>query len=112
MADTIKLVKGDSKPVIILTLTDDVTNSPLDVSSASVTVTVRFALVNGSLLNVINCTKVNSGTDGKVQFDFSGGILTNVDPGEYQGEIVVNTSGAGSETVYDKLRFRVRDNIA
>jgi len=112
MADTIKLVKGDSKPVIILTLSDDVTNSALDISSASITVSVRFALVNGTLLNTITCTKVNTGADGKVQFDFSGGILDNVDPGEYQGEIVVATSGAGTETVYDKLRFRVRDNLA
>ena len=112
MADVIKLVKGDSKPVIILTLTDDVTNSALDISSAAITVAVRFAPVNGALLSTINCTKVGSGVDGKVQFDFSGGILTNVDPGEYQGEIVVSTSGAGTETVYDKLRFRVRDNLA
>ena len=112
MADIIKLVKGDSKPVVVLTLTDDVTNSALDVSSAAVSVAVRFAPVNGTVLSTIACTKVGSGADGKVQFDFSGGVLTSVDPGEYQGEIVVTTSGAGTETVYDKLRFRVRDNLA
>ncbi len=111
MADVIKLVKGDSKPVVVLTLTDDVTNSALDVSSSAVTVTVRFAKVGGTLLNTITCSNVGTGADGKVQFDFSGGILDSVDPGEYEGEIVVSTSGAGTETVYDKLRFRVRDNL-
>ena len=112
MADVIRLVQGDSKPVVIVTLTDDVTNSALDISSASTTVTVRFAPVGGDLLSTISCSKVGSGTDGKIQFDFSGGILDDVDPGEYEGEIVVSTSGAGTQTVYDKLKFRVRESLA
>ena len=112
MADVIRLVQGDSKPVVIVTLTDDVTNSALDISSAATTVSVRFAPVGGALLNTISCSKVGSGTDGTIQFDFSGGILDNVDPGEYEGEIVVTTSGAGTQTVYDKLKFRVRESLA
>lgn len=112
MADTIRLVKGDSKPVIILTLTDDVTDTAIDLSSSSVTVFVRFRKANtDTLLSTINCSNVTNGTDGKVQFDFSGGVL-DVDPGQYEGEIVVATSSAGTQTVYDTLTFRVRDNLA
>lgn len=112
MADVIRLVKGDSKPVVIVTLTDDVTNSALDVSSAATTVSVRFRKAGTTtLLSTISCSKVNTGSDGKVQFDFSGGILDNVDPGSYEGEIVVSTSGAGTHTVYELLNFRVRDNL-
>ncbi len=112
MADTIRLVKGDAKPVVILTLTDESTDSPLDVSPSGTTVSVRFRKANtDTLLSTINCTNVTNGTDGKVQFDFSGGVLDNVDAGQYEGEVVVTTSGAGTQTVYELLSFRVRDNL-
>lgn len=110
MADVIRLVKGDSKPVIQLTLTDDVAGSVLDLSAASTTVAVRFRKAGTTtLLSTINCSKVTNGTDGKVQFDFTGGVL-NVDPGQYEGEIVVDYNGS-TQTVYDLLTFRVRDNL-
>lgn len=111
MADTIRLVKGDYKPVIILTLTDDATDTALDVSPATTTVAVRFRKANSTtLLSTINCSNVNTGTDGKVQFDFSGGVLDDVSAGQYEGEIVVTDSG-GTHTVYELLSFRVRDNL-
>ena len=47
--------------------------------------------------------------DGKVQFNFANGVL-DVDPGEYEGEIVVDQNGS-LQTVYDVLRFRVRSNF-
>ena len=112
MADAIRLVQGDSKPVVIVTLTDDVVNSPLDISSPLVSVQVRFRKSGTTtLLNTIPCSKVTDGTDGKVQFDFSGGVLDAVDPGQYEGEIVIETSGAGTQTVYELLQFRVRGNL-
>lgn len=111
MADTIKLVRGDSKPVIILTLTDDSTDTALDVSPVGTTVAVKFRKANTTtLLSTINCSNVTDGTDGKVQFDFSGGVLANVDAGSYEGEIVV-TDSVGAHTVYELLNFRVRDNL-
>lgn len=111
MADTIRLVKGDYKPVIILTLTDDATDSALDVSPVGTSVSVRFRKANtDTLLSTISCSNVNTGSDGKVQFDFSGGILDDVTPGQYEGEIVV-TDVTGTHTVYELLNFRVRDNL-
>jgi len=111
MADVIRLVKGDSLPIIQLTLTDDVANTVLDLSPASTTVSVRFrASGSTTLLNTIACTKSTDGTDGQVEFDFQGGVL-NVDPGEYEGEIVVDFNGQ-TQTVYEILNFRVRDNLA
>lgn len=110
MADVIKLVKGDEKPVIVLTLTDDVAGGALDLSAASTVVTVKFrAMGSTTLLSTISTTKLDSGTTGKVQFDFSGGVL-DVDAGAYEGEIVV-TYGSDVHTVYDTLRFRLRDNF-
>ncbi len=110
MADTIKLVKGDELPQITLTLTDDVANAALDLSGANTVVTIKFKLKGGtSTLSTINTNKVTNGSDGKVLFNFAGGVL-DVDPGEYEGEIVVNFNGS-VQTVYDTLNFRVRDNF-
>lgn len=106
--DVIRLVQGDSKPIIILTLTDDNTGLPIDLSATATTVQVKFrASGSSTLLSTIPCTKTNGGADGKVQFDFSGGVL-DVDPGMYEGEIEITYGPAGTQTVYDILRFRVR----
>ena len=110
MADIIKLVSGDSKPNITLTLTDSVTGSVYDVSDANTTVYVKFrAAGTTTLLNTITCTKTD-GANGVVAFDFSGGVLTDLAAGMYEGEIEVDINGA-SHTIYEMLKFRVRDDF-
>ena len=110
MSDVIKLVKGDELPLITLTLTDDVANSALDLSAGTTSVTVKFRAVGSTTVSsTISTTKTTDGSDGKVQFNFAGGVL-DVDEGMYEGEIVVNYNGS-LQTVYDKLKFRVRANF-
>jgi|TARA_R100000479_G_scaffold174300_1_gene122242 hypothetical protein len=112
MAETIKLVKGDELPQIVLTLTDDTANSPLDLSLASTSVSIKFRKRGSTTtLSTINTVKDGAGTNGKVIFNFAGGVL-DVDPGEYEGEIVIDYSGNGTnvQTVYEVLKFRVRAN--
>ena len=109
-ADVIRLVKGDDRPVIVLTLTDDVTGSPIDLSLATTTIAVKFrAAGTTTLLSTISCSKLSGGTTGQVQFDFLGGVL-DVDPGMYEGEVVLSFDGQ-VQTVYDTLRFTVRENF-
>lgn len=108
--DVIRLVKGDERPVIVLTLTDDITNSPIDLSLSTTVVQVKFrGAGTTTLLSTISCSKLSGGTTGQVQFNFSGGVL-DVDPGMYEGEIVINFDGE-VQTVYDTLRFTVRENF-
>jgi hypothetical protein len=108
--DVIRLVKGDERPVIVLTLTDDVTNSPIDLSLSTTTIQVKFRKAGTTtLLSTMNCSKLSGGTTGQVQFNFSGGVL-DVDPGMYEGEIVISFNG-DIQTVYDTLRFTVRENF-
>ena len=110
MADTIKLVKGDELPQITLTLTDDVANAALDLSASTTSVSIKFKLKGGtSTLSTISTSKLTNGSDGKVYFNFAGGVL-DVDPGEYEGEINISFNGS-IQTVYDTLNFRVRDNF-
>ena len=108
--DVIRLVEGDEKPLIVLTLTDDITGTPIDLSSASTTVSVKFRkAATTTLLSTISCTKLSGGTTGQVQFGFSGGVL-DVDAGAYEGEVVLDYNGA-VQTVYETLRFTVRANF-
>jgi len=108
--DVIRLVKGDERPVIVLTLTDDNTGSPIDLSLGTTVVTIKFRESGTTtLLSTIATSKLSGGTTGQVQFNFTGGVL-NVDPGMYEGEIVINFNGE-VQTVYDTLRFTVRENF-
>lgn len=108
--DVIRLVQGDERPVIVLTLTDDVTGSPVDLSLATTNVTVKFRkAATTTVLHTITCSKIGSGTTGQVQFSFVGGVL-DVDPGMYEGEVIINFAGE-VQTVYDTLRFTVRENF-
>jgi|TARA_A100001388_G_scaffold95474_1_gene69352 5,10-methenyltetrahydromethanopterin hydrogenase len=110
MADVIRLVKGNSKPDIILTLTDDGTGGAIDLSAPTTTVTVKFRKQNTTtVLSTINANKVSGGATGQVQFDFAGGVL-NVDAGMYEGEVNIDFNGS-LQTVYDLIKFRVRDNF-
>jgi hypothetical protein len=108
--DVIRLVEGDEKPLIVLTLTDDITGTPINLSSASTSVSVKFRKAGTTtLLSTISCTKLSNGTTGQVQFGFSGGVL-DVDAGAYEGEVIVNDNGT-IQTVYETLRFTVRANF-
>jgi hypothetical protein len=108
--DVIRLVQGDERPLVIVTLTDDITNTPLDLSAGTTTVQVKFREQGQTaVLSTISCTKVAGGSTGQIQFDFNGGVL-DVDPGMYEGEIVVDFDGE-VQTVYETIRFRVRDNF-
>ena len=109
-ADVIRLVEGDEKPVIVVTLTDDLTGSPIDLSLGTTVVTIKFRESGTTtLLSTIATSKLSGGTTGQVQFNFTGGVL-NVDPGMYEGEIVINFNGE-VQTVYDTLRFTVRESF-
>jgi hypothetical protein len=108
--DVIRLVSGDELPLIVLTLTNDITNTPMDLSLSTTTVQVKFrAAGTSTVLSTIPCAKLSGGTTGQVQFGFANGVL-DVDPGMYEGEVVVSFNG-DIQTVYDTLRFTVRDNF-
>lgn len=108
--DVIRLVKGDEKPLIVLTLTDDITGTPIDLSLSTTEVSVKFRKAGTTtLLSTISCTKLSGGTTGQVQFGFTGGVL-DVDAGSYEGEVTVNYDG-NVQTVYETLRFTVRANF-
>lgn len=109
--DVIRLVSGDNKPVVILTLTDDISGAPYDLTPVNTTVSVKFRAAGTQVtLSIIPCTKVGTGADGRVQFAFANNEL-DVPPGAYEGEVIIDEGGT-VQTIYNTLRFRVRENFA
>ena len=103
----IKLVQGDNLPYVKLTLTDQGTGAPINLSDGSVAVRVLFrAAGSDTVLSTITCEKVNGGSTGIVRFNFANDEL-DVDPGMYEGEIELDFDGQ-TQTVYDVLKFGVR----
>ncbi len=106
MADKIKLVQGDNRPYIRLTLTNS-DGTPMDLSDPDTSVVVHFRASGGAaVLAELTCVKQGTGADGKCYFNFPGTTL-DVEPGPYEGEIEVTIEGE-KQTVYDILKFNVR----
>ena len=109
MSDKIYLVSGDTLPYVKLTL-KNADGTVLDVSTATVVVHFRAAGTT-TVLSDLPCTKPNGGSDGVVQFNFPAPALS-VDPGLYEGEVEVIYPGNNRQTVYDVLKFQVRQQFA
>lgn len=109
MAEKIKLVQGDTRPQIQVTLTDETTGLPVDISGA--TCLLKFRAVGSTTLVDTLSGNVTNGAGGVVVFLWNNTTL-NVDAGDYEGEIEVTFSaGQGKQTVYDVLKFKVREDF-
>lgn len=109
MASTIKLVQGDNRPYIKLTLTN-ADGTVVDVSAGTTTVVVKLRAVGGTtILSTLSCSKPNGGADGVVMFNFPASTLS-VPAGSYEGEIEMSFNGE-IQTIYEKLRFSVREQF-
>jgi hypothetical protein len=122
--DTIRLVSGDTKPELNITLRDSntaATGLVLDASDPTTwkiidltnveKVEMNFKKVGSSTIKeTILCTIVSPKTDGKIIMQWTTTSLDSV-AGEYEGEIVItDTTAAGGKviTVRDLLKFDIR----
>ena len=112
MAEKIKLVQGDTYPQIQVTLTDENSGAAMDLTGG--TITLHFREVGSTTVLFSRVGFVNPGTanQGKGVFVFQPTDL-NLPAGEYEGEVEVYWAGIGArQTVYDMLKFRIREDIA
>ena len=119
----INLVANDTKPEINLTLKDSNTAaagltldpddsdtwSPIDISDPAVTVKFR-ALGASTVLDTMTCVKVAPFTNGKCYMPW-GATTLNVSAGTYEGEISLTYTSGGILTLFDRLKFKVRDDF-
>jgi hypothetical protein len=110
--EVFKYVKGDTGPQLRLTITDEETGTATDLTSA--TVKLHFKAAGDETVLFSKTLFISSpGTLGQVIVNWATGDL-DITPGDYHGEIEVVRSGPGGtrETLFDILKFKIRDDFA
>ncbi len=126
MANRIKLVQGDTYPQITVTIYDEATGKPADLRAAVVRLKFREsgattlkATLTGSL--IAGFTDENGqavytpppydedGGGGGVIFSWDADDLNAA--GSYEGEVEVTFPNHRIQTVYDVVRFQVREQF-
>lgn len=126
MAEKIKLVQGDTRPALVVSLTDENSGAPLGLNGATCRLyfralgesTILATLVGVTIPGIVladgtlsfDAPYNTSGSGGRVQFNWGSGDLDQP-AGEYEGEIEVTFSDATKQTVYDKLKFKIREDF-
>ena len=123
--ETINLVQGDTNPVLIFTLRDSKTpkdsNTLLDEDDSSTwkvinisgyTLELKFKAANSSTVLFTKSLDVTDGANGVAQMIWPTGGL-DVPAGVYEAELEVTDANtpARTQTVYDKLKFKVREQF-
>ena len=123
MAERILLVQGDTLPSVVVSIFKDDLSAPLDLRGSTVLLKFREAgsdtikaTLTGTLLQgydngsgVVDSSPpydLNDGRGGRVQFSWTADALDA--EGSFEGEVEVTNGNALIQTVYEKLKFRVR----
>jgi hypothetical protein len=120
--ETIKLVAGDTKPSLEFTIrdstvaaagktlnADDPTTWEL-VNLTGSTVMFKFRALGDDVFSAIECIIHDQASYiGQCVMNWAPTTLA-VEAGTYEGEVEV-TSAGGTQTVFDKLKFKVRDDF-
>lgn len=109
MAEKIKLIQGDSgRPQVQATITDENTGAVVVITGA--TPIMKFRMVGSTTLQATLTGVVTDGPNGVCVFEMTSTALSG-DPGNYEGEIQVTFSNGDIQTVYDLLKFQVREDF-
>lgn len=107
--DRIYLVQGDiNRPQVQATITDENSGDIINITGA--TVLLKFRQVGSTTLQDTITGVVTSGSGGVVVFPMTETALSGPG-GEYEGEIEVEFSDGSVQSVYDLLKFRVREQF-
>lgn len=110
MTDKIKLVQDDTRPALVCTITDDVTNAAINITGA--TVLLKFRSIGSDTLQATVTGTVTDGPNGVVVFyPASNPAMLSGAAGDYEGEIQITFSDGQIQTVYDLLKFKVRSDF-
>ena len=121
-SDTINLTVGDTLPELTITLkdsstaasgqtldeSDSTTWSPINLTGKTVALRLR-ALGSTTVKSTLTCTVTNA-ANGICTTDFPSGTLDT--SGTFEGEIEITTTASSAKhTVYDLIKFKVRDDF-
>lgn len=125
MAEKIPLVQGDTRPSLVCTVRDRNTGEPVSLQSGSAKLKMRqtggdtlTAELTGVLLPGLDAADGSisvappydqPGAGGRVMFNWTSTALAEA--GDFEGEIEVTFPDATVQTVYDKMKFKIREQF-
>ena len=110
MTEKIKLVQGDTRPALVCNITDDTTGAAIDLTGS--TVRLKFRAVGSTTLQATVIGSVTNGPSGQVIFyPASAPEMLQGDAGDYEGEVEITFPSGQIQTVYDLLKFKVREDF-
>lgn len=125
MAEKIKLVRNDSRPQLVVSLTDSRDGSPMDISDDNTIVRMKFRARGTTVLKdtlvalklpgvvtadgTIDYEDLTPGRGGRAYFSW-GETTLDGEPGDYEGEIEISFAD-GVQTIYDILKFKLREDF-
>jgi hypothetical protein len=120
--ETINLVQGDTKPELNFTLRDSATavsGKTLDKDDSSTwaiinitgyTIKLKFRALNSSTALFTESLAIISGSGGTCSMIWPADSL-DITAGIYEGELELTDGSSKVQTVYDKLKFKVREQF-
>ena len=120
--ETINLVQGDTKPQLNFTLRDSktaVAGKTLDEDDSSTweiinitgyTIKLKFKALTSSTVLFTESLAIISGSGGTCSMIWPADSL-DVAAGIYEGELQLTDASDKVQTVYDKLKFKVREQF-
>lgn len=110
MVDKIQLVQGDTRPAIVCTLSDDATQEAIDLTGA--TVRLKFRAAGATTLTATLVGSVIDAQTGACAFyPASAPEMLQGEAGQYEGEIEITFADGQVQTVFDVIKFKVREDF-
>jgi hypothetical protein len=110
MSEKIRLVRNDTRPAIVCTITDEKTSAAISLDG--VTARLKFRAVGAAELTATVTGTVTNGAQGQVAFyPASAPEMLQGEPGDYEGEIELTFQDGQIQTVYDQLKFKIRQDF-
>lgn len=110
MSEKIKLVQGDTRPALVCNITDDTTGAAVSITGC--TVVLKFRELGATTLQATVPGSVTDGPNGQVTFyPASAPEMLQGAAGEYEGEIEITFPDSQIQTVYDSLKFKIREDF-
>jgi hypothetical protein len=110
MRNRIKLVQGDTRPEMEITIYDGLTGNAIDITGS--TVRLKFRELGSE---IVRSTLVGSNVypqEGVVVFSWADDPnALDGEPGPYEAEIEITFPDNSIQTVYDPLKFYVREDF-
>ena len=107
MPQIIRLVQGDTRPTLLVNITDSQTDQPIDITGCDVRLLLREVDSNAPARSIVGA--VANGISGTCVFQWEPQDLSVA--GDFEGEVEITFPDGRIQTVFDSLYFVIREQF-